>query len=105
MSTIVHSYLRFPLKPPRHPLALAVEAHWRQQQGYQAPVVRQMRAMSLTMPSIVNHPNAIPWAGVLCRLGEASTRPPGGSQGHLVHIAPEVAQRGKRSRGKLIKNQ
>jgi len=72
MSTIVHSYLRFPLKPPRHPLALAVEAHWRQQQGYQAPVVRQMRAMSLTMPSIVNHPNAIPWAR-----GPLS---PGGSQ-------------------------
>jgi hypothetical protein len=51
-----------------------------------------MHAMALAMPQVAEHPNAWPFSGVLCRLNEASTRPPGGASGHVVRISTAVAQ-------------
>lgn len=52
-----------------------------------------LEALSITLPSVTEeHPNRVPFLGVLTRIDEPSTRPPGGSKGHLVYIPTDVAR-------------
>ena len=52
-----------------------------------------IEAMGFTLPTMLgDHPNRVPFRGVLTRLDEPSTRPPNGSRGHLVMIKTAVAE-------------
>lgn len=52
-----------------------------------------LEAMSLELPELTEpHPNRIPFRGVLTKVDEPSTRPPGGAQGHRVLIPRHVAE-------------
>jgi hypothetical protein len=48
--------------------------------------------MAIAMPEVADHPNRIPFEGVLTVVDEASTRPPSGSRGHRVVLTREAAQ-------------
>jgi hypothetical protein len=53
----------------------------------------QLDALGLDMPVLAEaHPNRAPFSGILTRLDEPSTRPPNGSDGHLVCIPSAVAE-------------
>jgi hypothetical protein len=39
----------------------------------------------------MNHPNRVPFSGVLTRIDEASDKPPSGSRGHRIIITREAA--------------
>lgn len=53
----------------------------------------ELDGMSLEMPELTNeHPNRVPWRGILTQVDEASTRPPNGSSGHRVLIPRGVAE-------------
>jgi cell division protein FtsB len=39
------------------------------------------------------HPNKMKFRGVICRLDEASSKPPNGAQGHRIFVPTEVAKR------------
>jgi hypothetical protein len=47
--------------------------------------------MAITMPEVADHPNRIPFEGVLTVVDEASTRPPSGARGHRVILTREAA--------------
>lgn len=52
-----------------------------------------LEAMGFSLPDMSDdHPNRVPFRGVLTRLDEPSTRPPNGSNGHLVMITTAVAE-------------
>ena len=54
-------------------------------------VTFELHAMSLDMPT-EEHPNRMPFTGILTRVDEASDEPPGGAAGKRVFIPKEVAQ-------------
>ena len=52
-----------------------------------------LEALGIELPEMDDdHPNRVPFAGVLTKLDQPSTRPPGGSNGHKVYIAAKVAE-------------
>lgn len=51
-----------------------------------------LEAMSLDVPRIDDHPNRVPFAGVLTKLDEPSDLPPGGSGGRRVVMSSASAQ-------------
>lgn len=57
--------------------------------------LRAMRfeAMALEVPEVPDHPNRVPFSGVLTRVDEASDKPVGGAQGKRVLIPKEVAEK------------
>lgn len=52
----------------------------------------QFQAASLDMPNVEDHPNRMPFKGVLVKVDEPSDAPPGGSGGHLTYIPSAVAE-------------
>lgn len=52
----------------------------------------RLEAMAITMPEIADHPNRVPFEGVLTVVDEASTRPPSGARGHRVILTREAAR-------------
>jgi len=48
--------------------------------------------MAITLPEVVDHPNRIPFEGVLTVVDEASTRPPSGARGHRVILTRDAAR-------------
>jgi hypothetical protein len=58
------------------------------------PVLRfDLQALGISLPSWEGeHPNRVPFQGVLTRVNEPSTRPPHGAQGHRVLIPAAVAE-------------
>jgi hypothetical protein len=52
----------------------------------------RLEAMAITMPEVADHPNRIPFEGVLTAVDEASTRPPSGARGHRVILTREAAR-------------
>jgi hypothetical protein len=52
----------------------------------------RLEAMAITMPEVADHPNRIPFEGVLTVVDEASTRPPSGARGHRVILTRDAAQ-------------
>ncbi len=57
-----------------------------------APLVFTIEAMSLDMPDDPDHPNRMPFKGILTRVDEPSDKPPGGASGKRVFIPAEVAE-------------
>jgi uncharacterized protein DUF6582 len=51
-----------------------------------------LQAMAIELPNIKNHPNKVPFSGILTRLDEPSDAPLGGSYGKRVILPKEVAQ-------------
>ncbi|EPS1221687.1 DUF6582 domain-containing protein [Burkholderia cenocepacia] len=51
----------------------------------------ELTAMSISVPD-PDHPNKMPFTGVLTRVDEPSDNPPGGSDGHRTFIPAEVAE-------------
>lgn len=51
-----------------------------------------IEAMSLQMPMVEDHPNRVPFSGVLTKLDEPSDRAPGGSGGRCVIMTSASAQ-------------
>ncbi|AJX62041.1 hypothetical protein AQ938_06940 [Burkholderia pseudomallei] len=51
----------------------------------------ELAAMSIAVPD-PDHPNKMPFTGVLTRVDEPSDNPPGGSDGHRTFIPAEVAE-------------
>ena len=49
-------------------------------------------AVALEMPEVDDHPNRMPFSGVLVRVDQASDAPPGGSSGHCTYIPTSVAE-------------
>jgi hypothetical protein len=52
----------------------------------------RLEAMAITMPEVADHPNRIPFEGVLTVVDEASTRPPSGARGHRVILTRDAAR-------------
>jgi hypothetical protein len=52
----------------------------------------RLEAMAITMPEVADHPNRIPFEGVLTVVDEASTRPPSGARGHRVILTRDAAK-------------
>ena len=52
----------------------------------------RLEAMAITMPEVADHPNRIPFEGVLTVVDEASTRPPSGTRGHRVILTRDAAR-------------
>ncbi len=51
----------------------------------------RFEAMAITMPEVAEHPNRIPFEGVLTLVDEPSTRPPSGARGHKVVLTRAAA--------------
>jgi len=51
-----------------------------------------LEAMSLALPEVEDHPNRMPFSGVLTRVDEPSDEPPGGADGKRVLIPKAVAE-------------
>ncbi|HVW77838.1 MAG TPA: hypothetical protein VHB45_09500 [Alloacidobacterium sp.] len=52
----------------------------------------RLEAMAITMPEVADHPNRVPFEGVLTVVDEASTKPPSGARGHRVILTREAAR-------------
>lgn len=52
----------------------------------------RLQAMSLDIPTVQNHPNRMPFSGVLTRVGVPSDKAPHGSSGKRVLLTAEAAQ-------------
>ena len=52
----------------------------------------RLEAMAITMPEVEDHPNRVPFEGVLTVVDEASTRPPSGARGHRVILTRDAAR-------------
>lgn len=50
-------------------------------------------AMALAVPEVSDHPNRMPFRGVLTRLDQPSDAPPGGANGKRTYIPRDVAER------------
>jgi len=50
-------------------------------------------AMALTLPVVAQHPNRLPFEGVLTLADAASDRPPSGARGHRVLLTSEAVER------------
>jgi len=53
----------------------------------------QLDAMALEIPDFPDHPNRVPFSGVLTRVNVPSDRAPNGAAGHRVLLPQEVAER------------
>jgi hypothetical protein len=53
----------------------------------------RLDAMALDIPEFPEHPNRVPFSGVLTRLDVPSDRPPAGAAGHRVILPRSVAER------------
>lgn len=51
----------------------------------------RVRAMAVAMPDVPEHPNRVPFEGVLTLVDEPSTRPPAGARGHKVVLTRTAA--------------
>ncbi len=51
----------------------------------------RLEGMAITMPEVADHPNRVPFEGVLTVVDKASTRPPSGARGHRVILTREAA--------------
>ncbi len=51
----------------------------------------RLEAMAVRMPDVADHPNRVPFTGVLTRVDEPSTRPPAGARGHRVVLTRAAA--------------
>ncbi len=51
----------------------------------------QFNAMAVRMPDVADHPNRVPFTGVLTRVDEPSTKPPAGARGHRVVLTRAAA--------------
>lgn len=54
--------------------------------------IDSLEAMALNLPDVIDHPNRMPFSGVLTRLDQPSDRPVHGSLGKLVVIPSAVAE-------------
>jgi hypothetical protein len=52
----------------------------------------RLEAMALAVPDVPDHPNRMPFRGVLTRVDEPSDEPPGGAGGKCVEIPKDVAE-------------
>jgi len=52
----------------------------------------QLEAMALAMPEVAEHPNRLPFRGVLTLVGVASQRSPSGSGGHRVTLGYQATE-------------
>ena len=52
----------------------------------------RLEAMAITMPDVADHPNRIPFEGILTVVDEASTRPPSGARGHRVILTRDATR-------------
>jgi hypothetical protein len=52
----------------------------------------KFEAMAVTMPEVPEHPNRVPFEGILTVVDEPSTRPPAGARGHRVVLTRAAAQ-------------
>ena len=50
-----------------------------------------LHAMAVRMPDVADHPNRVPFTGVLTRVDEPSTKPPAGARGHRVVLTRGAA--------------
>lgn len=50
-------------------------------------------AMAIEMPEVEDHPNRMPFSGILTRLDQPSDQAPHGSSGKLVYLPKDVAER------------
>ncbi len=48
-------------------------------------------AMAINLPVVPDHPNRMPFSGVLTKIDEPSDNPPGGSEGHRTLLSTDVA--------------
>jgi hypothetical protein len=53
----------------------------------------QLEAMALEIPDVPDHPNRVPFSGVLTRLDRPSDRAPNGAAGHRVMMPRSVAEK------------
>ena len=53
----------------------------------------QIEAMSLDLPAVEDHPNRMPFRGVLTRVDQPSDSAPGGSGGRLINVQGRAAER------------
>ena len=51
----------------------------------------RLEAMAVMMPEVANHPNRVPFEGVLTLVDEPSNRAPSGARGHRVILTRAVA--------------
>lgn len=51
----------------------------------------RLRAMAVELPEVPEHPNRVPFEGVLTVVDEPSTRPPAGARGHRVVLTRAAA--------------
>ena len=51
----------------------------------------RLRAMAVTLPEVPEHPNRVPFEGVLTIVDEPSTRAPAGARGHRVVLTRAAA--------------
>ncbi len=52
----------------------------------------QLRAMAVEFPAVVDHPNRVPFEGVLTLVDAASDKAPSGARGHRVVLTREAAE-------------
>lgn len=52
-----------------------------------------LEAMAIAMPLVAQHPNRLPFEGVLTLADTASDRPPSGARGHRVLLTAEAVER------------
>ncbi len=52
----------------------------------------RLEAMAIAMPEVAEHPNRVPFEGVLTVVDEVSTRPPSGARGHCVVLTRRAAE-------------
>lgn len=53
----------------------------------------ELSAMAITMPPVAQHPNRMPFEGVLTLADTPSDRPPSGARGHRVLLTSEAVER------------
>jgi hypothetical protein len=82
------------IKKAAKAFGMTIEDSWR---GLSAESPSRMTiygmAMALAMPDVAEHPNRHPFTGVLTQLDTPSTRPPEGSNGKLVILPRQVAEK------------
>jgi hypothetical protein len=52
----------------------------------------QLEAMAVTIPHVADHPNRVPFEGVLTMVNAASDRAPSGTRGHRVMLTREAVE-------------
>ncbi len=53
----------------------------------------ELEAMAIAMPPVAQHPNRLPFEGVLTLADAPSDRPPSGARGHRVLLTSEAVER------------